>query len=419
MKKVSNLALAASIIVAGAMICTPVAAQKKKAEAAAQPAQAAGWQPKLTKAEAAALKPVEVAVSANDWATAATALAAAQPAATSADARYYVGRFQLQIGIGTNNAQLQSQGIDAMIASGGGDPTQIVTLYKNQGAIALQAKDYAKAEAAFSRWAQLAPSDVDAQMATAEVKFRQNKRQEALPLFERAIAARKASGQAVPENWYLLALQSALDAKMAPQAQTYSQALLTSYPSSKNWRNALLIYRQNNSLDQTSQLDLFRLMRATKALDNGDEWLRLADELARLRFYSEAKGVIEEGAAAGKVSRTNATAAAVLKETTARIASDRAALPGLEAGARSGANGSLALKLAEGYYGHGDYAKAAELYRLALQKGGVDANLVNSRLGMALALGGRRAEAETAFKAVTGARASLASYWLLWLAQRA
>jgi hypothetical protein len=150
MKKVSNLALTASIIVAGAMISTPAVSQKKKAEAAAQPAQAAGWQPKLTKAEAAALKPVEVAVNASDWATAATALAAAQPAATSPDARYYVGRFQLQIGVGTNNSQLQSQGIDAMIASGGGDPTQIVTLYKNQGAIALQAKDYAKAEAAFS-----------------------------------------------------------------------------------------------------------------------------------------------------------------------------------------------------------------------------------------------------------------------------
>jgi hypothetical protein len=56
---------------------------------------------------------------------------------------------------------------------------------------------------------------------------------------------------------------------------------------------------------------------------------------------------------------------------------------------------------------------------LLSRRAGVDANLVNSRLGMALALGGRRAEAETAFKAVTGARASLASYWLLWLAQRA
>jgi hypothetical protein len=79
----------------------------------------------------------------------------------------------------------------------------------------------------------------------------------------------------------------------------------------------------------------------------------------------------------------------------------------------------MALRIAEGYFGHGDHAKAAELYRLALQKGGVDANLVNTRLGIALAMSGRRPEAEAAFKAVTGARAGLASYWMLWLSQRA
>jgi tetratricopeptide (TPR) repeat protein len=416
--KVSSLAVAASILTVGALVAAPSVAQKKKTETAA-PAQPAGWQPKLSKAEATALKPVEVAVAAKDWATAATALAAAQPAVTSADGRYYIGRFQLAIGIGTNNAQLQAQGIDAMIASGGGDPSQAAVLYKNQGAVALQAKDYAKAEAAFSRWAQLAPNDIDAQMANAEVKFRQNKRQEALPLFERAIAARRATGQAVPESWYRMALQSALDAKMAPQAQTLSQALITNHPNATNWRNALLIYRQSNSLDQATQMDLFRLMRATKSLEKSDEWLGLADELARLRFYSEARSVIDEGVAAGKISRTDPRAAAILKETSARVASDRAALPGLEAGARGGANGNLALKLAEGYYGHGDYGKAAEMYRLALQKGGVDANLVNSRLGMALTLGGQKPEAEAAFKAVTGTRASLASYWLLWLSQRA
>lgn len=417
MKKLSSLAVATSILIGGAMISAPAIAQKKKTEAPA--AQPAGWQPKLSKAEATALTPVEVAVNAKDWATATTALAAAQAAATSPDARYYVGRFQLAIGIGTNNTQLQAQGVEAMIASGGGDPAQAATLYKNQGAIAMQTNDFAKAEAAFSRWAQLDPNNMDAQLASAEVKFRQNKRQEALPLFERAIAAQKATGKPVPESWYRLALQSALDAKAAPQAQTLSQALLTTYPNSTNWRNALLIYRQSTNLDQAALLDLFRLMRATKTLQQGDEWLRLGDELSRLRYYSEARAVIEEGASAGKISRTNPTAATVLKEATARAASDRAALPGLEAGARAGATGSLALKLAEGYYGHADYAKAAELYRLALQKGGVDANLVNTRLGMALALGGRRAEAETAFKAVTGARAGLASYWLLWLSQRA
>ena len=68
------------------------------------------------------------------------------------------------------------------------------------------------------------------------------------------------------------------------------------------------------------------------------------------------------------------------------------------------------------YYGYGQYAEAAELYRAALQKGGEDAGLVNVRLGAALALAGQRAEAEAAFRAVTGGdRAELAQLWLLWL----
>ena len=59
------------------------------------------------------------------------------------------------------------------------------------------------------------------------------------------------------------------------------------------------------------------------------------------------------------------------------------------------------------------------LYRTALQKGSVDANLVNTRLGLSLALAGQKAEAEAAFKAVTGPRAELANFYLLWLSQRA
>jgi hypothetical protein len=76
------------------------------------------------------------------------------------------------------------------------------------------------------------------------------------------------------------------------------------------------------------------------------------------------------------------------------------------------------LRVADSLYGYGQYAEAAELYRAALQKGGVDANLANTRLGEALALAGQRAQAEAAFHAVTGPRAELAQYWLLWLSSR-
>ena len=74
------------------------------------------------------------------------------------------------------------------------------------------------------------------------------------------------------------------------------------------------------------------------------------------------------------------------------------------------------LRIADAYFSYGQYAQAAELYRAALQKG-ADANLANTRLGAALALAGQRAEAEAAFRAVTGPRAELAQFWLLWLSQ--
>jgi tetratricopeptide (TPR) repeat protein len=75
------------------------------------------------------------------------------------------------------------------------------------------------------------------------------------------------------------------------------------------------------------------------------------------------------------------------------------------------------MRIADAFYSYGQYAEAAELYRAALQKG-AEANLANTRLGAALAMAGQRAGAEAAFREVTGPRAVLAQFWLLWLSTR-
>jgi hypothetical protein len=49
----------------------------------------------------------------------------------------------------------------------------------------------------------------------------------------------------------------------------------------------------------------------------------------------------------------------------------------------------------------------------------VDANVVNTRLGIALAASGDRTGAEAAFKTVTGPRAELANLWVAWLTRAA
>ena len=81
----------------------------------------------------------------------------------------------------------------------------------------------------------------------------------------------------------------------------------------------------------------------------------------------------------------------------------------------SGSSGAPALKLGDAYAGYGDYPKAVPLYRAALTKGGVDANLVKTRLAMALAASADRAGAKATFKSLTGIRADLGAYWLAWL----
>ena len=91
-------------------------------------------------------------------------------------------------------------------------------------------------------------------------------------------------------------------------------------------------------------------------------------------------------------------------------------LAGEEKRAAGAAKGDVAMQTGDAYLGQRNYAKAVEMYRLALQKGSIDANVVNTRLGIALALSGQKAEAKTAFGAVAGSpRADIARFWSTWM----
>ena len=70
---------------------------------------------------------------------------------------------------------------------------------------------------------------------------------------------------------------------------------------------------------------------------------------------------------------------------------------------------------ADGHLSYGEYAKAVTLYRSALTKTGVDADTVNTRLGISLAMSGDKEGARAAFQAVKGPRAEIAALWIAYL----
>ena len=428
--KISKAALAAALIAGGSgLLLTAVPAQaqvfdslrqrqRNQQQQQQQQQQQAGQIGELSREESAAILPLYTAAQASDWATASAALPAAQAGVRTPYGRYVVGQLMLQIAQATQNQQLQDQAVDAMVASGGAPADALGTLYRLQADAALRTNNFAAAEAALTRLVEASPNDVDLVVRLAQVKTRLNKAQEASSLLQRALQLSQASGGTAPESLIRSLLANAYAARSAQPALELARSLIQSYPTATNWRDALIIYRELGSPDRSSELDLYRLMRASGSLTSEADYVQYAEAANRARVFGEVKTALDEALARNAITAANMTyARETLSQANSRISADRASLAGERSAALAGSNAQLVMRLADAYYGYGQYAEAIELYRAALQKG-ADAGLVNMRLGTALAMAGQRAEAEAAFRAVTGPRAELARFWLLWLARR-
>lgn len=417
MKTVSTLALTLSLAVAGSLPAAPAAAKKKEAPAPQVDPNARKYN--FSKEARPLINALNTAVTAKDAAAYAAAIGPAQAAASTPDDKYAVAQLQLKYALDTQNVAGQAAALDALAASGGATAQELPKIYNNIGVLALNAKDYNKAGATFERLLTLTPNDGDVLVTLAEIRNRQKRTPEAIQFLDRAIAAKAAAGQQVPEAWYKRAVALSTDAKLAPQAIKLSRDWLAAYPTAQNWRDALSNYRYLSTLDEGAELDRFRLMRATGALQGERAYKSLAEVLMYQHLYGEAKSVLDEGVSKRIIDPAKPEYKSLIAQAASKAAADRPTVGASEAKARSSATANVAINVADAYFGYGDYAKAAAMYRTALGKTGVDANAVNTRLGMALAMSGDTAGATAAFNAVTGTRQELARYWILWLTKRA
>lgn len=391
----------------------------------------------LSREERGALAALQAAASSPDGAAQDAALAAARPLARGADARYAFGHYQLQIGRARGDNAMQANAVDLMVDSGLAQGDELAGLLANQAMRAQLANDLPRTDRLLARIVELQPGNARAladygQFTAARLIFASpaaamTYRTNAVSLFQRALAANQAAGRASPQAWHLRALALAYDGTrpppggnsmtFAPAAVALARALVAAYPSPINWRDALLVYREL-APDPTLDLDIRRLARAGQALTGERDYFETADAFAQAGLIGEAKAVLDEGLARNMIETARIPPPLAARVSARAVAADRAALPGQRARALAAASGASARGAADALFGHGQYAEAADGYRAALQKGGDDANLVNLRLGAALALAGRGPEAEAALRAVTGPRADLAGFWLAWLARR-
>ena len=385
-----------------ASAATPALAQP----GSAAPAQQQAPQIRPSKQALKALSELQTAVKSNDRAAIQVKAAAAQAVVSTKEDRYLLAQLEAQAAVAAKDNAALATALDVIAASGLLDAQKMSSLYVNLGAAFYEQKQLDKAGAAFERAIALSSSNTDALVDLGETRFAQGRKAEAVSMLERAIQAKLAAGQKPEEKLYKRALGLAYDAQL-PEAANLAREWVAAYPNGSSWRDSIAVFRNVNHPDEESVLDLMRLMNLTGGMN-------ASDLSVYLNALKEQSNFIEAQTALDK-SGASTSGDAQLNEIVGVIkAKPRVTSADLSAAAKSSASGPALLRIGDRFYGLGDYAKAVDTYKAAKAKG-VDANLINERVGVALATSGDKAGATAALKSVTGARAGVAEFWMLYL----
>jgi tetratricopeptide (TPR) repeat protein len=371
---------------------------------------------KLSAAFAKAYQEALDAVNANDVATGSAKVTAAHAAAKTPDEHYLAYQMQLKVALAAKNEADMGTALAGIIGTGVAPQEQQSTLHLALGKIRYNQKQYPQAVSEFEQVLKIEPGNTEASSLLADIRLDSASPADAVAMLRKSIAEKSAGGQKVPEELYKKALATAYKAKL-PEVVDISRQWAAAYPTPGNWSDAINIYRNLHDVDDATALDLLRLARATGALKSEADYDRYAYVTLTTGYPGEANAVLGEGIKAGVVDVAKSPFKEEIAVAKSKSAGEEATHEGAASKALAGGTAKLALTTGDLLYGYGRYAKAAELYRAALKRPGVDSNLANLHLGMALALSGDKAGANAALNAVTGSKVEIAKYWLAYVSR--
>ena len=415
-----KLITSTAIVLAAGLSASPAGAQMYGSAPPQQPQQTAaqsnqsaeqakGPQIKLSGKAQKAIVELQTAVKANDVANIPAKVQAAQAVAQTKDDRYAIGQLQLQAAVAAKNNAAEAQAVDAIAASGFLPSDKVASLYNAVGVQFYNAKQYDQAASYFQKSVALNPQDPEAPKLLAEAFNSEGKRAEGAAALQKVISMSSAAGRKADEALYKRALGMAYEAK-SPTAIALGREWVAAYPTPDSWHNALAVYRNMGNPDPASALDIMRLARATKSMQGTADYNLYAAETVNASNYGEAKAMLAEGLASGQIKASDPVIGDIQKALAGKASPTASELATREAGAKVP---SAFLRIGDAYYGAGNYAKAAEMYRQAAAKG-ADANVANLRLGEALALSGDKAGADAALGKVGGSLSEIAKFWLVY-----
>ena len=333
---------------------------------------------------------------------------------------FILSQMSVQLGQASNNYELTIKGLEAMIESGRMKPEEKLRFIDAIGTIYYSnIKDYDKAIQWFERYGTESGDKVKERQFIIRSYFLKNDFASTKTEVLKDIEAAKAAGTLPPKDELNLLGNVGIKTK---DTELYLQAveeLARYYPTEDYWNDLLNRTRGKKGYSNRFDLDIARIKAVVVPSKMEPEDYAEQAELSVLGgFFTEAKIAMDKGYPNGIPAGKDKAALQKIRDSANKGAADDA--KNIDSGipaAQKSKDGVGLVNLGYNYVTLGQFDKGVDLMKQGIAKGVAknpeDAKL---RLGYALVMAGKKDEAVTVLKTVTGndGRGDLARYWIMY-----
>lgn len=357
----------------------------------------------------AAFNAATAANAAKDWAALLVQADIMIATATDPTAKSTAYRFKLTAYANNGDKVGAISAIETLIGTGGLDPATTKSLKLNLASLYAETGNEAKAEELSKAYVAEYGGNSQQYGYLAQRALKAPNYEEAISYAQKAIEAAKTENKPA-DRFYDFKLTAYVQLKNMDAFYATLEEAAPLYPARNYFRPLIEKAVTAPTVNRQSiQLDLYRAFAAANVQLKPEEALGMAQAALARGMPIEAEVILQKsGASDPKLAATIQTAAKADRD---------GGLAGSEKEAASAPTGIVYVTTGEGYFGMGDYAKAADLIQKGLAKGGLkpeDEALARLHLGIAQYHAGQKDAAVatwTQIKADNGAEA-LARAWI-------
>lgn len=376
--------------------------------------------PSISRSVAKPLSEADKAMKANDFATAAAKVQEAQAVAdrTPFD-DYNINEFAANLALKQNDLKTAEKYFAAAASSPAMPETDKKNLYTVTIQVATNVQDWPTIVTYGKQLQAMKALDPMLVEPLAVAYYNTGDKAAAQSLAQSQIDADKAAGRQSAQGLMEIIMSAQAGSKDNAGAIATLEGLVVDYGAPENWAR-LIDPAFGRGMTDIQALNLYRLRIATNATTSVDDYAIMANITTKAGYPGETVSMLEHGLAKGEIKAGDQTAGP-LAQARAKVPADKRELPNFDAQAKARKTGDFDVKVAETYYGYGQYAEAEAVARRAMGKGGMkDPAEAPMLLGMSLAMQGKNAEAADTFSKVGGNAndQKIAHLWTLYATRK-